>query len=234
MLRSRKCAAAVAAVVTVVVLSSPARAQDVDRTRDTEMTGRMGLVGHVGTLGLGAGFAVQVQPNLGLRASLNFVPFDINFEEDGIDYSLDWSSPHFLLLADFYPAGRFRMNAGVMVSAADVDINGRPVGPTELGDVVYTPEEVGTLSGRVSTNTVSPYIGIGFGNPAASQVGFFLDLGVAFHGNPEVSVEADGVLASDPQFQRDLDVEVQEIQEDVENITVYPVLSIGMSFRIGD
>jgi len=208
------------ALAAAVSITAPAHGQDV------------GVAAHVGTLGLGADAALSLRDDLSLRASANFFPFDVNFDASDIDYDLDLPSPQFLLLADFYPAGQFRLSGGLMISASDFDLTAKLDGPVEIGETTYTPAEIGSLTGTLSTWDVAPYVGIGFGNPTASRVGFFLDLGVAFHGNPDVSARADGPVASLPGFQQDLDAEVAEIQDDVENIIVYPVLSVGISFGL--
>lgn len=211
----------VVALVATSLVASPAPAQE------------LGAAAHVGTLGLGADVAVSVHDNVGLRASFNYFPFDINFEVAGIDYSVDLPSPQFMLLADFYPTGQFRLSGGLLISSTDFDVTGELQQAVDIGNTTYTAAEVGNLTGTFATRDVSPYIGIGLGNPVASRIGFFLDLGVAFHGNPEVSAQADGPVASQPGFQQDLDAEVQELQDDVDNIIVYPVLSLGISFRLG-
>jgi hypothetical protein len=209
------------AVIAALSLATPVSAQDV------------GLAFHVGSLGLGADVAVAIHPNVGLRAGGNFFPFGINFTTSGIDYSLDLPSPQFMLLADLYPAGSFRVSAGLMISSANFDLTGELDGLVNIGGSTYTPAEVGNLTGTLETRDVSPYIGIGFGNPASGRVGFFLDLGVAFRGNPQASATVDGPISAAPGFQQDLDREIQDIQDDVENIIVYPVLSIGISIGLG-
>lgn len=213
--------APVCALAAAATVFSAARGQD------------LGLTAHMGTLGLGADVFMSVQPGLGLRASLNYFPFDIRFEADSIDYSLELPSPQLLLVADFYPAGQFRLSGGVMIGPTDFEVTGELVEPRVIGNTVYSPAEVGIITGTVDTHDISPYIGIGFGNPAANRISFFFDLGVAFHGNPQASAAADGPIASSPGFRHDLDTEVQDIQDDIENIIVYPVLSLGFSIRLG-
>jgi hypothetical protein len=208
-------------VIAALSLATPVSAQDV------------GLAFHVGSLGLGADVAIAIHPNVGLRAGGNFFPFGINFTTSGIDYSLDLPSPQFMLLADLYPAGSFRVSAGLMIPSANFDLTGELDGPVNIGGSTYTPAQVGSLTGTLETRDVSPYIGIGFGNPASGRVGFFLDLGVAFHGNPQASATVDGPISAAPGFQQDLDREIQDIQDDVENIIVYPVLSVGISIGLG-
>lgn len=213
--------AAILAFISAISTASPAVAQNI------------GMAAHVGTLGLGADVALSLTPKVAARASANFFPFDINFESSGIDYVLEWASPVFLLLGDFYPIGGLRLSGGLMISSADYKVTGELAEPVEFAGTLYTPEEVGTLTGTLTTRDVSPYLGIGFGNPTASRIGFFVEVGVGFHGNPEVGAEADGPVSALPGFQQDLEAEVQEVQDEVENIIVYPVLSIGVSFRLG-
>ena len=211
----------------MLLMAVPAQGQQADGI------GELGFAPHVGTLGLGVDVAVTVHRQVGLRGGINWLPFDINVEHESVDYELDWSSPHVPLLVDFYPSGQFRLSGGVLFSPSTYDVTGRLAEATDVGDNVYTPQEVGTLRGEVSTNTTSPYVGIGYGNPAAGALGFFFDLGVAFHGNPAIAVTADGTAAADPQFQADLDAEVVELEDDLESWVVYPVLSIGLSFGLG-
>jgi hypothetical protein len=217
----KQCTVRLSLMIAAISIAVPAKAQDA------------GLAVHVGSMGVGADAAVMVHHNIGLRASGNYFPFDINFNSSGVDYNLEMPSPQFLLLADLYPTGSFRVSAGLMISSTSFDLTGELDGPVDIGGTTYTPAEVGNLTGTIETRDVSPYIGIGFGNPTANRVGFFVDLGVAFHGNPEASAAADGPVASQPGFQQDLDREVQEIQDDVEDVIVYPVLSIGISIGLG-
>jgi len=209
------------ALIAAAVLVGPARAQNA------------GLAIHVGSMGVGIDGAVMVHPRVGIRAGANYFPFDISYNSSGIDYNLDLASPQFLLVADLYPTRSFRVSGGLMISSTDFDLTAKPDGPVDVGGTTYTPAQVGNLTGVLETRDVSPYVGIGFGNPAASRVGLLLDLGVAFHGNPKAGLSADGPVAALPSFQQDLDQEAQKIQADVENYIVYPVLSIGVSIGLG-
>ena len=212
------------AFALIAAISSPAPA----------VAQNIGVAAHAGTLGLGADVALSVAPKVSVRAGANVFPFDINFESSGIDYSLDWPSPRFMLVGDFYPAGGFRLTGGFLISSADYEVTGKLAEPVEFGDSTYAPEDVGTLTGSLDTRDVSPYLGIGFGGSASRRIGLFLDAGIAFHGRPEVSAVVDGPVNELPGFQEDLDTEVQEVQDDVDGFTVYPILSIGISFRLGD
>ncbi len=210
-----------AIVISWIGVSSPSYAQD------------LGAALHVGSLGVGADIAVVFDDRVALRTGGNFFPFDIRFTSSDIDYDVSVPSPQFLVLLDVYAAGEFRLSGGVRIASGGFDITGRLSEPVEIGGQVYTPSEVGNLTGTVATRETSPYIGIGFGNPVRRRVGFFFDLGVALHGTPEVSAMADGPVALLPGFQDDLDQEVRNLQDDLDPFVVYPTLSVGVSFRLG-
>ena len=201
--------------------------------RQTPVTIRPAVAFHVGTTGLGADFAIGVHKNLGFRAGGSFFPLDFNITSSDIDYSLSFASPQFLLAVDVYPAGTFRFTGGLLFQQDDFDISATPAEPVEIGDVEYQPDQIGSLMGTLDTRAVSPYLGLGFGSPNKRGVGFFLDLGVAFHGEPVVSVTANGPIATVPQFQQDLAEEVAEIQDDVSKFTVLPVVRLGLMIGFG-
>ena len=131
-------------------------------------------------------------------------------------------------MLDLYLLGPIRLSGGAIYTTADMVLAGEITGSIDINGITYTPTEVGTLTGTVITKELSPYAGIGLGNPAGrSRIGFFLDLGVAFHGTPAFTLTATG--SSVPQAE--LDAEAQSIQDDLTNITVYPVVKVG--FYIG-
>ncbi len=212
-----------AALSALLLVPAAARGQDIG----------VGVAAHLGTLGLGADVAVSVHSNIGFRTGANVFPFGISIESSDVDYDLSLPSPQFLLLADLYPVGAFRLSGGLMISSTDFELEAKLAEPVEIGGTTYTPAQLGSLTGTFGTRTVSPYLGIGFGNPARTRLGFFFDLGIAFHGTPEVSAVANGPVALLPGFQQDLDAEVQEIQDDVDEWKFYPVLSLGVAFRLG-
>ena len=44
-------------------------------------------------------------------------------------------------------------------------------------------------------------------------------------------LRANGTMAADPGFQADLAREAKDIQDDLDDLEVYPVLSVGIFFR---
>ncbi len=204
-------------VAAVAVSPSPAHAQGA------------GIAFHVGTLGVGADIATAFGSHVGLRSGFNFFPTDVDATVSDVSYQIDFASPTFTLVLDLYLVGPLRLSGGGVFSPDDIVLRGEFAGTVDINGTSYIASQVGTLTGTIVTNEVSPYAGIGFGNPARSKFGFFLDLGVAFHGTPVFTLEADGPASSDPSFQADRAAEQQSIQSDLTNITVYPVATIGFS-----
>lgn len=52
-----------------------------------------------------------------------------------------------------------------------------------------------------------------------------------FQGIPNVELTASGPIASIPTFQDDLNQEKQNIEDDVDSFTVYPMIAIGFCYR---
>ena len=189
-----------------------------------------GIAFHVGTLGVGADIAAAFGSHFGLRSGFNFFPTDIDITVSDIPYQIDFASPTFTFVLDLYLVGPLRLSGGGVFSPDDIVLAGEITGPVPINGTVYSPSQIGTLTGTVLTNELSPYAGIGLGNPGRSKFGFFLDLGVAFHGTPGFTLEAVGGSASTLlQFQADLAAEQQTIQSYLTDIIVYPVVAMGFS-----
>ena len=191
-----------------------------------------GIAFHVGTLGVGADIAASFGSHIGLRSGFNFFPTDIDATVSDVDYQIDFASPTFTVMLDLYLLGPLRVSGGAVYTTDDIVLAGELTGPVDINGNVYSPAEIGTLTGTILTNELSPYAGIGLGNPGRSRFGLFLDLGVAFHGTPGFTLTAVGGSANTLLlFQSDLAAEEQSIQDDLSKITVYPVATIG--FYIG-
>jgi len=76
-------------------------------------------------------------------------------------------------------------------------------------------------------------LGIGFGNPLSSNGhwGFMTEAGVAFIGSPNVNLRATGPFANNPALLADLAEEEREIEDDLDAIRIYPVLSMALYYR---
>ena len=101
----------------------------------------------------------------------------------------------------------------------------------DIGDETY--DQAGTLHGELDTKNTAPFVGIGFGRHTRGGFGVTFDLGVAFVGEPDVILNAEGPIASEPGLQAELDKEAQNIQDDAGDILQYwPVLSFGLKIPL--
>jgi hypothetical protein len=188
--------------------------------------GGFGVAGHVGTMGVGVDVAVTAAPKIGLRAGGNIMAIEDNLTYSGVEFTAELQSPQFTAMVDLYPAGGFRLSGGLRYSNSNIVLTAvsRSV---DLGGTNYTLD---SLVGTIVTPDISPYVGIGFGNPAARKLGFFLDLGVAYQGEPEFQLDAFGSATTLPGFDTDLEQERQDIEDSLGMyFKFYPVISVGFS-----
>lgn len=184
-----------------------------------------------GTLGFGGEAAFGFSENFVARGGLGSFIWDFNGDYGDVEYTVSPPSMAGTLGIDYYPSGgSFRLMAGIMYRNGDFKMDSGDLaqaGGIEIGDGVYTEE--GTLHGTLATRSTAPFLGFGFGNHTRGDFGFFVDLGVAFTGDPDVTMEARGPIASVPGFQQDLDKEVQRIQDEAAPYLKYwPILSVGV------
>ena len=189
--------------------------------------GGIGVAGHVGTLGVGVDVAIAATPNIGLRAGGNIMPLEIDATVEDVDFTLELQSPQFMALVDLYPSGGFRISGGLRYSSSNIVLTGDVSQSIELGGTNY---DLDRLVGTIVTEDIAPYVGIGFGNPAAGPFGFFFDLGVAYQGEPVLELEAAGTATALPGFDDDLEEKRVEVEDALQKyFKFYPVISIGIS-----
>lgn len=192
----------------------------------------------VGTLGVGADVTVGIAPWLNARVGYNMFSYGTDFaggnkEEDGVGKI----TPELKLqslggLLDVHPwSGGFRISAGCYINSNKLDMTADTTQMVEINGQNYM---LGDLQGTAEFKVLSPYVGIGYGNAAGSngRWHFSFDLGALFQGSPDIKMHA---TISNPALQAQLDADLEEearkIEEDVKIYTVYPVLSMGVSFR---
>lgn len=192
----------------------------------------------LGTLGLGADLTVGISGKLNARANLNYFKYGktITEDEDEDGNGGGTIKPKLNLLSvgallDWHPwAQGFRASAGLYLNRNKVDLTAETNDTVEINDQEYSVSDIG---GKVDFNSLAPYLGIGYGNAVQSNGHwhFSLDVGAMLSGSPKVALRA---TASDPALQPQLDAdiaeEVEEIEDDLGVFTIYPVVSLGVSY----
>jgi hypothetical protein len=199
-------------------------------------TGDFGIAVKAGTLGIGGEVAIGILPSLNARASYNGFNYDGTTTESDIKYDYKLKLKSVPVLLDWHPFENsgFRLSSGAVFNNNDVKATGTSQSLYTIGGATYTGAEIGTLTGAVTFKKVAPYAGIGWGNAVGKESGLSIafDLGVMFQGQPDVSLSASGPIASIPSFQTNLDAEINDVKNKIENVKYYPVVSLGLAYRL--
>ena len=204
--------------------------------------GDAGLTVKAGTTGFGVDLTVGLGEKVNVRLSGNAFSYtyddayefddddaDINVVVDSMEASLDLMTLGAFL--DWHPSGgTFRFSLGAFYNGNEGSLSAASGDTIEIDGNTY---EVESLDGLAEFNTFAPYVGIGWGNAAQANTRwhFACDLGVLFHGSADISIKA---TATDPTVQAVLNDalanEVEDIEDDVEDYIVYPVITLGLSY----
>ena len=178
-----------------------------------------------GTLGAGIEGTWRPVPYLDVRVGTNFFDYDDTGTQAGVNYDATLSLDTIYAHANFhFPLSPMRITAGLHSNGNELKLESAESGSFDIGGTTYTGAEVGTLRS-------TPYVGFGFDFTVADKVGLNLDLGVLWQGDPNVSVSADGLLASDPTFLQSLEEERLELEDEVSDFKAWPVISLGFVYN---
>lgn len=211
--------------VAALAASMPAHAQ----------TGgaHVGVTG--GTLGIGPELGYRFSGSFGVRGSATFLGLNREVETDNVDYDGDLRLRSFGGTVDVYPfGGGFRVSAGGRVNRNRIDLEARPTADVRIGNLTFTPAQIGILTGDVEANKFAPLITIGWGGGLSNGLKFGIDAGAMFQGSPRVSqLRSTGSFANNAIFQTALELERREIEDDIRRFKVYPVLQASLSYMFG-
>ncbi len=188
-----------------------------------------------GTLGYGVEGSWRPLGWLDLRAGANFYDYDDTGSKAGVNYDATLALDTIYVTGNFsFPLSPFRLTAGAFTNNNEMQMVSQAMPSYDLGATQgYLPAEVGSLRSVTSFDGVSPYIGGGFDFSVMNRLGLSLDFGVLWQGDPQVSLTSDGALAliNDAGFLADLEAERQELENELEDLKAYPVISIGFNFN---
>lgn len=187
----------------------------------------------LGTLGLGAEYAIGLGDFVNLRAVGHLGGFSVWGDFSDVEYDVAVDFRNIGLILDLHAAqGGFRWSAGVFYNGNEYEGTATPTANTEIGGMTFTPRQIGTIRGNADTDELAYYAGIGFGNPVSRDGRWTvtLDLGVyILASDPEMDLSADGTASSNPIFQAQLAAEEEDVEEDLPRW--WPVIAFGISYR---
>lgn len=224
-----------AALAAALLLSPfPGQAQD---------DSRVALGAKAGTLGAGVELTVGLGRQVNTRLGLNAYSYSERREASDIEYDGEAKLRNGTAFLDWHPGGRgFRLTGGLLYN--DTEIQGESLTPAsgvyDIGGVPVPASLIGRLEGTIDFDPIVPYAGLGWGNAVrgGGPWGFSLDLGVVFQGEGDVTltplIPANSPL-NDPLAREllaiQLEREAQDIEEDIADYDLYPVVSLGVTYR---
>jgi hypothetical protein len=188
----------------------------------------------ISTLGLGVEAGLRLNELVGVRLGGNWLQFGFDRQIEEVDYEADATLGSIGTILDLHPfGGGFRVSGGARLNFNQADLTGRGEGTIEIDGQVFDAAEAGTIDGDVEFDTFAPYLGIGYGGSLlGGALALTFDLGVLYQGSPDVSLTANaGSLADDPTFQAALANEEQDVEDDLEDFTLYPVIGLAATYR---
>lgn len=219
-----------AALAVLAALVGPAQAQ----------AASLGATLDAGTTGLGAAISVALVPDrLNLRIGLHGADLHHDGHTSDVDYRfhVQWRTLEALL--DWFPmGGAFRVSGGIVYN--DSDLSGRSLpdanGNYVINGTTYPSGLAGRIDARVDYRRWAPYLGVGWGNAAASRPGWgwSVDLGAMYLGTATVRLENSGCQAgvqSCAQLSSDLASEAARVGDKVNQYRWLPVARVGLTYR---
>lgn len=195
-----------------------------------------------GTPGAGLDLDLGLSPSFGIR--IGYAGFNINHTVNTSDVNYDGRLKLSTLtgLLDWYVfQGGFHLTAGIAGNGTKLDVVGQPSqGSYTVNGTTYTSSQLGSLNGELKFgNSVAPYVGFGWGNPAGegSRVHFLFDVGAIYGGRPTVALNAQCGPAAPSgsalcnQIQGNVATEQQKLVSKADILRWYPVVSLGIAVR---
>lgn len=185
-----------------------------------------------GALGLGIEYTRSFSDRLSLRAGVNGSELGFDSEESGIAYEFDFVWDSLSVAVDFHPGGgAFRLTGGVLANDNRLEAVSRPSGSVTIGGDTYTPEEIGTLTGRMGFDDTALMAGVGWDWSRRKRFGVSFDLGVFDQGAPTVSLRGSGTLLGDPMLEADIAAEEGQLSDELDDLGLLPYLTLGFVVR---
>lgn len=192
-----------------------------------------GVAARVGTLGAGVEAALSVSNSVVLRGGYSRMPLDVDATIDDVDVTISLPETFYNIGVDLYVTGALRIGGGLLFKPDDFLMTSEFTENQELGGQVFTPQEIGTLTGQLDVGGKAPYVLIGFGKHTSSGIGLALDIGAAFFKQPSVSLDSNGTAAAGV-IQPELDREAQEFEDTIPTyLKIWPILNLAIRFGIG-
>ena len=237
----------------VLLVGASVNVQQAVAQRELGVFNSLAVGAGVGLTGVDVNVATSITPYLALRGGLSIMPnfslsTDVDVEMSGIgeaeapdqiemEGSIKRVSGEVLLSVYPFKKGSFFITAGADFGGSSiVKISGHSDALANLpadagviiGDYTIPVDKNGNVSGGLRVNSFRPYVGLGFGRVVPKKrISVMFELGVQFHGKPEVYTNYGDVS----QLMAELDAD-DTFSDIMDKLTFYPVLKLRLCGRI--
>jgi len=206
-----------------------------------------------GSLGAGIQGAVSVTKLSNIRGGFNDFSYSDTFTKDGITYNGTLKLRSVQLTYDQYipHMGGFHISPGALIyngNAGNANANVATGQSFSLGSTTYYSGAGNPVNGTgtIGFNKAAPMVLLGFGNllPRSSRhFGVSFEAGVVFEGSPNAKLNLAGSACAtattgcvnagtDPTVQANVQSEQTKLNNDLNPFKYYPVISLGISYKI--
>lgn len=208
-------------VATLSLSASPAFADN-----------EFGVGVRAGTLGGGIEATWQPLRYLDVRLGVNYFAFEESGSLSGINYdgTLNLESVY-TTVSYHFPNSPIRVTAGIYGNGNEYNLVSDDSPFIDIAGTVYSRAQAGTLRSTTSFEDVAPYAGIGFDFSVFRRLGLNVDIGLLWQGDAQVTLTADGSLSNNSGFQSSLEEERREIEAEMADFKVWPVVSLGFHYN---
>lgn len=196
---------------------------------------QLGIAARAGTLGIGAEGALGLGERVVLRGGFGVSSLEASTTFDDLSVDLTLPESWYNVGIDIYLNGAMRLGGGILFKPDDPTLTGSFTDPVDIGGRTFTPGELGSLTGTIESAGQVGYALLGFGKHTDRGFGLSIDFGVAFFGDPNVALTAQGGTFSDAvELESRLAAEAQAFEDDMKTyLRFWPVLSLGLRLGTG-
>ena len=199
----------------------------------SKTTSNLSLGTGISTMGFTASSIINFHPQFGLEIGGSKFHLTINdkiLADTSYNVNIDLESIH--LLSNFHPFNKkFKITIGVLYNKNCAYLDGKYTGANIIVNGITIPaNHIGSLSGKIYFNPISPYVGIGWGPYYESKVGFnfAIDFGILYHGKPKITLSGSNVTTA--AVAAAITDEIQDLTHEFDKFVIYPILSLKLFY----
>ncbi len=200
------------------------------------------------TLGAGIEIATPISLRFNLRSSYNFLAFNDSFNLDGINYNARLHLKSSETTLDWFPLPEVYVSSGILwfKNSMTAPVNVGPGQTFTLGSQTFlnsVDDPIGGNSSVVYPHSFAPLLLVGLGNiipRSGRHLSFPFEIGAAYTGSPQLSLNLSGTicttqgcvnLSQNTEAQSSLKQEIQKLNKDLSAYPLFPIVSMGVSYR---